>query len=218
MKPNYLTSISLLLIFIFSSCGPAKKLGTVTFKPTANEIYTNQGLKDFLTNNPNPKIVLRVPNGNSTATQEEGRYQSPIYNTIEKELLKAGFNVRDRGLFNEILNKGDKKDYGTIKELTDTDLILEVVGLDFDVTYQTNKYTDKKGREKNVAGFIELKGGSVEFKLILVKSNALAGTYKFNYAPCVNGCKYFIDVYGNLYRASNSKDAIESFELVEFST
>jgi len=150
-----------------------------------------------------------------TTTEEENFSLSPIYNAIEKELLKEGFNVRDRGLFNEILEKSRNNDYSSIKELTDTDLILEVVGIDVNVEYNTNKYKDRMGREKKVYGNIRLNGATVEFKTILVESNELAGIYKFNYAPCVNGCEYYIDPYGKLYKASSGTKEIQPYVLVE---
>ena len=64
-----------------------------------------------------------------------------IYNAIEKELLKENYSVRDRGLFNELLSKAQTTDYSKIKELTNTDIILEVVNIDPSVVYTTNRVT-----------------------------------------------------------------------------
>lgn len=101
--------ISMCLIStILSSCGAVQQIqqsqtwnGTVQFSPASKETFTSQKLKEFLRKNKNPKIVLRAPNSYSDfsiARQEKMSFQS-LYNDIEKELLKAGFIVRDRKIF-----------------------------------------------------------------------------------------------------------------------
>jgi hypothetical protein len=52
-----------------------------------------------------------------------------------------------------------------------------------------------------------------EFRVILLNENQIAGSYKFNYAPCTSGCNYTIDYYGNLYRSSNNQ-WIEAYEVM----
>lgn len=205
----------IILLITLSSCVANRKLGTVYFQPESPEFFAKYGLKQFLKGNNNPKIVLRVPVSKATSTEEENFSLSPIYNAIERELLKGGFNVRDRGLFNEILKKSDNEDYASIRDLTDTDLILEVVGIDLNVEYNTNKYKDHRGRDVKIFGNISLNGASVDFKIIMINSNELAGTYKFNYAPCSQGCKYYIDKYGNLYTALSGTSEIQPYEIVE---
>ncbi len=120
------------------------------------------------------------------------------YNSIEKELLKGGFSVRDRGLFNEVLKKmsRDNKEninYSQIKDLTNTDLIVEVIKINPAVQYVTNKTNkvDNKGRTTEYTSSREYKryGASAEFKIIMVKNNEMAGTYTFNYTPCLDGCE-----------------------------
>ena len=113
------------------------------------------------------------------------------------------------------MEKSQNKNYSSIRELTDTDIILEVVGLDVNVEYNTNKYRDRKGRDKKVLGNIKLNGATVEFKVILVQTNELAGTYEFNYTPCIDGCEYYIDSTGKLYKASSGTKEIQPYELVE---
>jgi hypothetical protein len=198
----FLVSFSILLL----SCGTANYM--VRYSPQPPDTYTNNNLKSFLKTNNKVNIVLRVPNvteevttknsGNSIAkTSVYERANDIYYNAIEKELLKAGFSVRDRGLFNEVLKKmqRDNKqniDYSQIKDLTETDIILEVIKIDPAVPYVTNKLSvqDKKGNWKEQSFYGEYKryGASAEFKVILLKNNEMAGTYKFNYAPCTSGC------------------------------
>jgi hypothetical protein len=180
------------LAIIFTGCSSGKKI--IKFAAVPDETYANPNLKKFFKENRNPNIVLRVPNNNDKATSNTStnRNNDVLYNTIEKELLKENFSVRDRGLFNELLSKSATSDYSKIKELTNTDIILEVVSIDPSVLYTTNKVTtvtSKKEAEKIGNVDYKEKGASVEYKVILVKNNEIAGTYKFNYKPCPNGCE-----------------------------
>jgi len=194
------------------------KRGVVTFSDKENEIFTKESLKSFLRANPNPKIVLRVPKSADNPTSEDSFSRTDVYNAIEKELLKAGFNVRDRGLFNEILGKTATNDYSKIKELTDTDLILELVSLKTDIEYHTNKYKSYK-KNKNMKlsnGNITLYGALADFKVILVNSNELAGAYEFNYAPCTDGCGFYINANGNIFKRRDGKfSEIPAYEIIE---
>jgi hypothetical protein len=177
--------------FVLISCSPTSRV--ITYPKKADEVFANNNLKTFFKNNPSPTFVLRVPNSNDKATSNtaSSKDNNILFNTIEKELLKQGFSVRDRGLFNEIINKSGSTDYSKIKDLTNTDLILEVVNIDPAVIYTTNKVT-KVSNKKQITevGAIDYKrnGASIEFKLITVKNNEIAGIYKYNYQPCPNGC------------------------------
>ena len=181
-----------ILSCILTSCSSGKKI--IKFATISDETYANPNLKQFFKDNRNPNIVLRVPNNNDKATSNTStsRNNDVLYNTIEKELLKENFSVRDRGLFNELLSKAATTDYSKIKELTNTDIILEVVSIDPSVLYTTNKVTTvtTKKETENIGNVdYKEKGASVEYKIILVKNNEIAGSYKFNYKPCPDGCE-----------------------------
>ncbi len=182
--------ITSLYYFLMVSCTTTSRV--IKYPTIGNDIYANTNLKQFLKENKSPSIVLRVANTSDKATSQTTTNKDLLYNAIEKQLLKEGFSVRDRGLFNEIINKAQTSDYSRIKDLTNTDLILEVVNIDPQVIYSTNKVTlITKGKEKEVLQNIDYKryGASVEFKLILVRNNEIAGSYKYNYKPCPNGCE-----------------------------
>lgn len=174
------------------SCSPSSKV--IKFPKQPDEVFANNNLKEFFKINRTPNIVLRVPNNNDKATSNTitNNDNNVLYNAIEKELLKQGFSVRDRGLFNELLSKSQTSDYSKIKELTNTDVILEVVNINPAVVYTTNKVTlvGKKNETEQI-GNVDYKkyGASVEFRLIMVKNNEIAGTYKYNYEPCSTGCE-----------------------------
>lgn len=176
---------------LFSSCSPTSRI--IKFPKKGDEVFANNNLKEFFKKNKSPNIVLRVPNTDDKATSNTivSKDNNVLYNAIEKELLRQGFSVRDRGLFNEIINKSGSTDYSKIKDLTNTDLILEVVNIDPAVIYTTNKVTVlKKKRQTEELSTIDYKryGASVEYRLIMVNNNEIAGTYKYNYQPCPDGC------------------------------
>ena len=193
--------------------------GIVKFSPAPSEVFTSQNLKDFLLKNKSPKIVLRASDSYSDfsiARQEKTSYQS-LYNDIEKELLKAGFTVRDRKLFERVVQSGNVEisDGKQVKKQFDTDLILELVNIS-SVNFVTNKFTSVKGDEKVLSkGEIKMNGARAEFKLILLNENEISGAYKFNYAPCIDGCNYTIDYFGNLYSQKNKTNIVESYEVMK---
>lgn len=183
MKKIY--TLALMSSLIFNSCSTTK---TLKFTQKTDDIVKTESLKDFLTTNKKPKVVLRVNESSMTVT--EGENNDYIYNAIENQLLASGFIVRDRQLFNQIIaNDENNIDYQKLKEKSDTDLIIELVKLNPQILYETNKYYDKNDREKVENSFTYKKyGASVEFKVVMINSNEFAGVYKFNYTPCLKGC------------------------------
>ncbi|MFT6360656.1 MAG: hypothetical protein ACJAYJ_004898 [Saprospiraceae bacterium] len=194
---------------------PIRRFGTIKFKPNPIEETTSESFNFFLKNTTTPSLVLRVPDVQNFASEEESFALSPIYNSIEKEFIKNGFTVRDRGLFNEVLSKSSHENYSAIQSLTNTDIILEVLDINWNVEYHTNKYLNKNGKERKISGDIMMNGCAVIFKLIIVQSNDVAGIYKFNYAPCENGCEYYIDDTGRFYPKPNSSKSVKPYEFVK---
>lgn len=182
----------LLSTIVFStliSCATSSA-GKISYIPkTADEINTTNSLRTFLSKNKNPKVVLRVNNSKYNLTQNENL--EPLYSTIEKELMSNGFDVRDRLLFNQITeNKDNTTDYQNLYSKTDTDLIIELMEMNA-VPYVTNIYKDEKTGEEKTGTFDMTKyGSSVEFKVIIIKTNQFAGSYRFHTTPCIEGCVY----------------------------
>lgn len=221
MKKLYFIAVILLLS---TGCGSYTSL--IKYQKLPDDVYANNDLKEYLKNNKNPKIVLRVPNTNDKATSNTvvNQNNNVLYNAIEKELLKEGFNVRDRGLFNEIMDKSKSADYSKLGDETDTDLILEVVNINTEIAYSTNKITlvnnNGKGPDNSNVGLIDYKknGASVEFRLIMVKNNEIAGNYKYNYTPCVNGCPLTDWTYNKHTRSLELKETVTVNLLEQFIT
>lgn len=192
MKFKFLTAI--VIVFTLASCSSTK---TIKFSKKSNDVYTTNNLKEFLEENKSPKVVLRVPNTAVTTTDQEN--VDYLYNSIENQLLASGFVVRDRQLFNQIIeNENNNIDYEKIKEKSDTDLIIELTKLDPSILYETNTYYDKKDKEHTERyGTHQRYGAAVEFKVVSIANNEYAGMYKFNYTPCTEGCvisKSFKDI------------------------
>ncbi len=213
LKKILLIGFGITLLII--GCGaPVSFTRTVKFSPKNDEITTTSSLKEYLAKNPSPKIVLRTTtrvNSDNVTEKEQNNY---LYNAIESELLKSGFVVRDRQLFDKIVTNADNNNnYENLKEKSDTDLIIELTNLDRSIAYQTNKYYDSKGNERTSAILANKTyyGATIEFKVIMISTNEFAGIYKFNYVPCINGCDY-----GPTRKQTRQElDKSESYEAVE---
>jgi hypothetical protein len=223
MKNQILTTI--LLSILFTGCVVRQNV-IVQFTKVENEKTVSPRLKEFLKTTQNPSIVLRVPGGANNTTSNQSNSKGQIYNTIEKSLLRNGFVVRDRALFNEVLEKTIESDYSKIFESTKTDLILELISVDLNVEYKTNKYVKQNGNgESNIFGCnreYTFSGASIEFRVILLQKNEFIGSYKLNFSPCVEGCPYIYekdnmigvcDLYDEKRNSLNSR----GFESVELS-
>ena len=154
-----------------------------------------------------PNITYSYINTEDNITNKNDFSDSDVYGTIEKELAKAGFIVRDRSLFNKLSNDNKVQDYSKLRELTNTELILEVVRVR-KIPYDTNEYVNSNGKEKIAPFNIKMYGEKIEFRIISVKNNDMVGNYVFNYTPCIEGCTYIYDELGNIKNInSNTKSA-----------
>lgn len=176
----FLSGIALLSVFLLTSC---LQKGYVVFDGKSHEIIPTQTIKDFIRDHPRPSIVLRVPKGGQQITESD--QNDIIYNAIEKELVLNDFDVRDRALFNEVVNKAGGVSYNDLKQLTGTDMILELIRFQRDVDHETNTFYTKKDQLKIAnEGTINRPGAVIEFKLILLEKNEHGGSYTFYYTPC----------------------------------
>ncbi len=89
------------------------------------------------------------------------------------------------------------------------------------VGYSTNKITlvnNGKGPDKYDVTKIDYKklGASVEFRIIMVKNNEIAGNYKYNYTPCPDGCPLTDWYYNKHTKALELKETVQVNALEEF--
>jgi hypothetical protein len=201
--------------FFLFSCS-STKIGMVSFTPAEDDIIVRPIMKSFIAKNPSPKIVLRtnLEKGVKILTEEDA---NPIYNAIEKELARADFQVRDRKIFANILESNPSiKQYSDLKDLTDTDVILEITKKISTVGYKTNVYTNARKKEKIWKhGVVETTGILFECKFILVGTNEVAAIFAFNYVDCENGCKYSMSKDGKaskIEQKANKKTKIQTYK------
>jgi hypothetical protein len=120
-----LTLLMILTIpFAITSCSLQKGYVKLESKSTDADKVGTEVIRNFIKNNPKASIVVTAPNSKEKSTQSDPN--SNIYNVIEKELVRSGFDVKDRGLYNEVVSKSKEINYSELKKLTGTDIILEL--------------------------------------------------------------------------------------------
>lgn len=177
-------------ILIFSRCAAPLKI--VNYQAKAPEVFTAASLAGLLNGPGAPSVMVRaIDRVDKNENIRESTF-GQIYSAIENVLLKEGFTVRDRTLFNKIANSTGPTDYSKLKDITGTDLILEIINIDPAAVYSTNTITlaYKKHQKKQVQDISYRRyGAAAAYRLIIVKNNEIAGVYKYNYNPCANGCE-----------------------------
>ena len=149
---------------------------------------TRPSLLAFMEAVPNPTIVLRVPAPQARVTQAEGQQGSAdlnqAYLAFERELVKAGFTVRDRGLLEEILRSNQNLDYRVIQQKIDVQLILEIVSIG-QRSYNTDTYIDANShRERRLKqGEFQITGWHFEGRVVMVGTGEIGGIYAADVVP-----------------------------------
>jgi hypothetical protein len=186
-------TVFLSFLMLYSSGVQKKIVGQAKFEAKQDDLFAKESLKTLIKNNKNTKIVVRNLVGNNNAIKVSGGDPgNSLINILEKVFTKNEFIVRDRALFEKSFNQSGATDYSKMKDLTDTDLILELVQIS-NIPYVTNTYY-KNGRLKKISSLqapLQYTGIKIELKIIKVKENDIVGTYTFYDSPCKDGC----DVY-----------------------
>ena len=168
-----------------SSCA---KYVYINFTAPNDEKYETSDLKNYFSKTNKPVIMLRTPIND---------FDNSFFNNIEKRFLEKGFTVRDRSLFDRILTQSQYTDYSKMAELSNTDIVIEIVGIE-KTTYYNREVIDMKGKKIKIGdcNFGAYNGYRIQMKVVMIKSNSLVGTYTFNYAPDLNGIKYLVHAKG----------------------
>ena len=188
-----ISSIFISFLMLYSSGVQKEIVGQAKFEAKQDDLFAKESLKTLIKTNKNTKIVVRNLVGNYSAIKVSGGDPgNSLINILEKVFTKNEFVVRDRALFEKSFNQSGATDYSKMKDLTDTDLILELVQIS-DIPYVTNTYY-KNGSVKKMSSLqapLQYTGIKIELKIIKVKENDIVGTYTFYDSPCKEGC----DVY-----------------------
>lgn len=159
---------------------------------------TQPALRTFMASGRTPSIVLRVPAPQRAVTQAGDLNQT--YNAIEKELVRAGFTVRDRGLLEEVLRSSQNLDYRLIQSKINAQLILEIVSISAH-HYDTRDYVrvDNHAAGQLQNAVFPIGGWQFECKVILVDSGEVGGIYTIDVAPAQN---HFVVAGSNVFDAT----------------
>jgi hypothetical protein len=185
------------IVFSLCSCASVQHIALIVPNEKPQEIVISKELGAFLKERPQPTVVLRVPSAPTSVTEaEQKRLQqgeksaqslqeaiANAYNDIEKELIKAGFTVRDRALLNSLLAQGNV-DYEEIGKKVKTDLIIEITALNFSIYEKVTEYIDKETNEKGSLFLpVSVQSAEFSFKIVIVDKGQLGGMFAFNYQP-----------------------------------
>jgi hypothetical protein len=194
-------SIFISALMLYSSGVQKKIVGQAKFVAKQDDLFAKESLKFLIKNSKTPTIVVRnLAINNLQLSVSGGDLSSSLINILEKVFTKNEFIVRDRALFEKSFNQSGAIDYSKMKDLTDTDLILELAEIS-DIPYVTNAYYTNAGLKKlpAIAPALSYSGIKIELKIINVKKNDIVGTYTFYDTPCTEGCNVY--KYLNQYYA-----------------
>jgi hypothetical protein len=180
-------------IFLYGSGTTRKIVGQAKFESKQDDLFSKESLKKLIKENSNTTIVVRNLSGNySNIKVSSGDPASSLINILEKVFTKNEFIVRDRALFEKSFNASGTTDYSKMKELTNTDLILELVQIS-NIPFVTNVYykNNKQVKIPSLQQPLSFTGIKIELKIIKVKENDIVGTYTFYDSPCQEGCNVY---------------------------
>jgi hypothetical protein len=183
---NKIFKILLFIIFVtLTSCGSA--IVEIKVDKPENKLYLSKELWSFLNElNTKPSIVLRVPNTELNATQVA--YNDRFYDLVEREFIKNGYTVRDRGLLNILIKDKENIDYQKLADKIKTDLILEIqfgTKNDYIPVQKVKLLKNQKYKECDADKvFFAPKLYTTDIKITIVKKGLYAGTITIYSTAC----------------------------------
>ena len=175
----------IVLLAAFCSACSQLYLGNIkTNIGASDEIVSTPELKNMLQVIPKPKVVIRVTNPPNAVTEAD-RFNAYI-NEIEKVFIQKGYTVRDRALLENLMREGNV-DYKSIKDKIDTDLIIDILALNFDNTVVSrtffNKTTQKEEPFATPLTYIECGVATLECRVTIVTQGQLGGVFTLRTSP-----------------------------------
>ena len=227
MRRALITFIPFLSMLLLEGCATSFPITEPDWPAIApDEVSVRQSLKDLVKTHPSLKVVLRVPNVTTNVTQSQGSQSSTAnealgnaYDIIEKKLFNAGFVVRDRALLSSLIDKEGITSYKEIQSRVDTDLIIDVSSLHFNLPQDWATTKNFKGQDGQMTSLGQYSGYSmgqavatVEAKFIIVETGEVGAIVTLRVPVCEHiSCTYdyFDDGMGdtNLSMSSTSKYA-----------
>lgn len=200
--------VFILLSFLaMSSCSTVNK-GIFTSKKNNNDIRASTAMKGFVRGNPNATVIVSELVNRYTRGYEDLELMSEIYEIMENELSAAGFQVKDRTAYNKVLMKS--KNYEQIEELEGIDIVIQLTDLTVDASYLIDRYQKDRTAEmvKLKNGKLKVSGASMSFGAVMVKnSKGMNNRLQYHYAPCLEGCEFYMGPNEYIYRGKNNSNA-----------
>ncbi len=183
--------IGLVLIILMISC--KYPVVTVQPQPKANDITISPEMRELKTTLQTTKslsVVLRVPSASDKVTAEQAAQNAELYNRIERNLLKAGFTVRDRGLLESLLKSG-QTNYEEIGKKIETDIIIEILSLNLNEDNPIYNVVNKKDK-KTVTLYSPVNPAiaRMDCKLTIVNKGLMGGVLTLYKTACTEGCDF----------------------------
>lgn len=192
---------------LVSSCGGMKHANVPkyikVYDSSSDAHFTNEQLINMMNQDGGyvPSVVVRNINSDSQSAISSNTNTHKMCSILEMGMAKNNFDVRDRGLFNNVLagmgNAGVSVDYNQLYEKTHVDLLLEITGYDLDIPYIVDKYyvgdnsyffpLQEKivdGKKRKYSPVYKLRGMNITIKVIMLQENLIGGSYSFTYVPC----------------------------------
>ena len=194
------TSLILILMLFVSSCGTYKTFtGTISFDASKmNESIKSNELNGMISSSAPMKFVLREPDGFGEFAPEDKMQINDLFSQIEKELIQQGQIVKDRRLLNLLIEKSDL-DIAT--KAIDTDIIIEIIDLEFDIPNQIKDFNIKeKGIQSNFNNwsnieYIDCQLSTMECRITMVKEGNVGGIFKFYVSGCDDNKSFYVKIF-----------------------
>ena len=199
-----------LLVVAAAGISGCTSRGTIGGPTVTDETTVTPALKNLLATSSRPSVVLRVPasSGESSIVQTESGFANSIYNTIEQELAKAGFIVRDRQMLRTILGRTTEIhapiSYEEMGRRLQADIIIEISSFKKS-DFWHKKFTDNKGNvhECTLPNGLVQKWLNTPFytlagKIVITSEGAIGGFFSFNHGS--SGGEFLVKPKGSVQK------------------
>jgi len=202
-----------MLLMVFSSCGTYRVFtGNIKYDASKqNQIVKSSELTTYLQSKEKLKFVLRTPDGFENFSVEEQTMWNDVFGQIEKELIRKGHIVKDRILLNRLMDRGGDN-IVTFSNALNTDVIIEIIDVDFDIENQVQEFDIKEKNFKtnfnvwNNIDYIDCRLAMLECRITLVDEGNVGGIFKFYVSGCDEGRDFYLKVFEEYDGTLNNED------------
>jgi hypothetical protein len=196
-------------LLLFSCAGVKPQLATVKAPVKQNESVISANLKTFLANHPDFSVVLRTPDRADDITVAQREQDNIICNELEKALIAAGFDVKDRASVTNVLNqmnrsekksKDDIFDYKKIGQMLNVDMFIEITALSINLPFYQDTYQIKATGEQrhlrdangNVMRVLSASYAQFGFRFVIAQTGSVGGMFTVYHQRCTEGCDFYV--------------------------